>query len=723
MNDSQKTVNSESTAFKTIPIAPLVLGRLLVKLGMPIPSGLLDAACQSAQPDNAELMPGDRVSRILQALQKKSVQVAQLRWDRLDRRHLPVLVLHGGQWGCAEHGDDGDIILTGSDGREDLLRTDELADAPVLWLRGAPAEVRAKELLRSSASRLLLSEVLRDKGWVFEVLVATLVVNLLAIATSLYAMQIYDRVIPTLAYSTLTALSVGMAIIVVLDWALKFIRARILDGMAKQVDMAVSQRLFEHVLRLRLDTRPRSLGSLAAQMNGLETVRSFFSSTIVFTMTDIPFCFMFIGLIAVIGGRVSLVYIFLLPVALFFGWLAQKRLRGLAHQEIQRGHERHGLLVDTIQGAETIQATGGGWRFADTWRSITATMAGYSLRSKLISSTTSTTTGSLGTIAYVAAIVVGVTRIEAGDLTTGGLIACTILGGRVINPIAQSVQLLVQWQHVRESLMMVNRLLGLETDRREDQTLLVPDTLADTLDFEGVHFSYPNSPLQRLNIPELKFKAGDRVVILGPNGSGKSTLLKVAAGLYKPGEGQVRLGGADVWELDPQVVNERIGYLPQDVHLFKGSLRSNMALGGGVNDSKLLEVAQLLGIDRVAADNPRSMDLEISEGGQGLSGGQRQLVGLARVFLSRPRIWLLDEPSSSLDMESENKVLEAIGQWARPTDIVLIATHRPRLTTLANRVIVMRRGQVVADGKPEDVLPGRPRNQFRQAGSATAVRN
>ncbi|MBE0504172.1 MAG: ATP-binding cassette domain-containing protein [Desulfuromonadales bacterium] len=722
MKEHQTTVNSESTAFRTIPIAPLVLGRLLGKLGMPQPPGLLEETCLRAQPDNVELMPGDRISRILQALQKKSVQVAQLRWDRLDRRHLPVLVLYGGQWCCAEHGDGGDIILTGSDGREELVLTGDLGDAPVLWLRGIPIEAKARELLRSSASRLLLDEVLRDKKWVVEVLVATLVVNLLAVATSLYAMQIYDRVIPTLAYSTLTALSVGMAIIVLLDWALKFIRARILDGMAKQVDMAVSQRLFEHVLRLRLDTRPRSLGSLAAQMNGLETVRAFFSSTIVFTMTDIPFCFMFIGLIAVIGGSVSLVYIFLLPVALFFGWLAQGKLRELAHQEIQSGHERHGLLVDTIQGAETIQATGGGWRFADAWRSITATMAGYSLKSKLISSTTATTTGSLGTIAYVAAIVVGVTRIEAGDLTTGGLIACTILGGRVINPIAQSVQLLVQWQHVRESLTMVNRLLSLETDRREDQTLLVPDTLADTLDFEGIRFSYPNSPLQRLNLPDLKFAAGDRVVILGPNGSGKSTLLKVAAGLYKPNEGQVRLGGADVWQLDPQVVNERIGYLPQDVHLFKGSLRSNMALGGGVSDSKLLEVAQLLGIDRVAADNPRSMDLEISEGGQGLSGGQRQLVGLARVFLSQPRVWLLDEPSASLDMESENKVLEAINQWARSTDIVIIATHRPRLTSLANRVIVMRRGQVVADGKPDDVLPGRQRNQLRPAGSVAAIR-
>ena len=708
---------------KKTRIEPSALARLLAKIGVPLPLGVLEQACLTAQPEDAAMNPADRVGKILAAAQKKNVQVAQLRWDRFDRRHLPALVLHEGAWQYADHGYEGWIALAGADGAESRIVADALADAPVLWMKVPIRDLHVSELLKSGASRLLLSEVLKEKLWIVEVMVATLVVNLLAVATSLFSMQVYDRVIPTLAYSTLTALATGMGIIVVLDWALKFIRARILDGMAKRVDQAVSQRLFEHVIRLRLDSRPRSLGSLAAQMNGLESVRSFFSSTIVFAITDVPFCLMFIAIIAIIGGLVSLVYMVLLPIALSLAWLTQRRLRDLARQEIQRGHERHGLLVDTIQGAETIQACGGGWRFADTWRTITATMAGYSLKSKLISSTTTTTTGTLGTVAYVAAIVVGVSQIEAGLLTTGGLIACTILGGRVIGPVAQGVQTLVQWQYVRESLTMVNRLLNLETDRRDDQNLLIPDYLADSLDLESVRFAYPNSPIQRLDIKKLSFKAGDRVVLLGPNGCGKSTLLKVAAGLYKQSEGQVRLGGADIWELDPQVINERIGYLPQDVHLFKGTLRTNMALGGGVSDSKLLEVAQLLGIDRVAAENPRSMDLEISEGGQGLSGGQRQLVGLARVFLASPRVWLLDEPSASLDMESENNILEAINHWARPTDIVLIATHRPRLTSLANRVIVMRRGQVVADGKPEDVLQKRHGSQSRPANKAIAVRS
>jgi ATP-binding cassette subfamily C protein LapB len=723
VNDKGEAMKESIIELKKIRIEPFVLARLLSKIGTPVHAGVMEQACSSGQSDDNAMNPSERVGKILALVQKKNIQVAQLRWDRFDRRHLPALVLYQDAWQYTDHGDNGCITLTSADDTTVSIQADELNDAPVLWMRVPVRDQHASELLKSGASRLLLSEVFKEKRWVLEVLVATLVVNLLAVTTSLFSMQVYDRVVPTFAYSTLTALATGMGIIVLLDWTLKFIRARILDGMAKRVDQAMSQRLFEHVIRLRLDSRPRSLGSLAAQMNGLESVRSFFSSTIIFAITDIPFCIMFIALIAVIGGLVSLVYIILLPVALTLAWLAQRRLRDLARKEIQRGHERHGLLVDTIQGAETIQACGGGWRFADTWRTITTTMAGYSLKSKLISSTTTTTTGTLGTVAYISAIAVGVTQIEAGLLTTGGLIACTILGGRVIGPVAQGVQTLVQWQYVRESLTMVNRLLDLETDRRDDQNLLIPDYLADTLDFEAVRFAYPNSPIQRIDIKGLSFKAGDRVVLLGPNGCGKSTLLKVAAGLYKPSEGQVRLGGADIWELDPQVINERIGYLPQDVHLFKGTLRTNMALGGGVSDAKLLEVAQLLGIDRVAAENPRSMDLEISEGGQGLSGGQRQLVGLSRVFLATPRVWLLDEPSASLDMESENNILEAINRWARPTDIVLIATHRPRLTTLANRVIVMRRGQVVADGKPEDVLQNRQGNQNRPAGKAIAIRN
>lgn len=529
---------------------------------------------------------------------------------------------------------------------------------------------------------------------------------MLAVSTSLFALQVYDRVVPTLAYATLWTLVAAMAIMVSLDWLLKTLRARILDSVSSAVDKGVSQRVFDHVMQLQLDIRPRSLGTLAAQVGGLDQVKQFFTSGVIFALVDMPFALMFIAFIAIIGGPIGWVYLLLLPVAAILGWVTQKRLRRLMQEQMIRSNERQGLLVDAIQGSESIRANNATWRFSEQWKEITRTIAGYNIQQKAISNFATVTTGSLSTAAYVSAIVVGVGQIEAGNLTMGALIACSILGGRVIAPVAQSVQYLAQWQSVTQALDMVNQVLVLETERRPDQELLLPDEVPSKIELEGVRFSYPESPIQQLNIGHLSFNAGDRVALVGTVGSGKSTLLKVMAGLYAPAEGRVRLGDADLWEMDPALVAEHIGYLPQSVHLFKGTLRSNLALAGTASDSNILKVARDLGIDRFAAENPRNMELPISEGGEGLSGGQRQLVGLGRVFLARPKIWLLDEPTASLDNESEKRVLDAISDYVQPEDIVIVSTHRPVLVAqMANRVVVLRRGEVAADGPPEAVLP------------------
>ncbi|MGE4588029.1 MAG: peptidase domain-containing ABC transporter [Acidaminococcaceae bacterium] len=443
---------------------------------------------------------------------------------------------------------------------------------------------------------------------------------------------------------------------------------------------------------------------MAAQVNGLETVRSFFSSSIVFALADCPFALFFIACIGIIGGSMGWVYLLLLIFGLIIGIVFQFRMRELSHKEIQRGHERHGLLVDTIQGSETIQSSGAEWRFAEMWRDLTTAISGYTNKSRKLSNMTQITTGTLGTIAYVSAVVVGVFEIEAGHLTTGGIIACTILGGRVIGPVAQGVQHMMQWQYVRESLQMVDNLLEHQPTRSEEQDLLAPERLESNMQLEGVRFAYQGTPVLRLNVNQLAFKAGDRVAIVGANGSGKSTLLKIMAGLYRPASGQIRLGGADLWELEPQIINQYIGYSPQDVHLFKGTLRSNMTIAGGISDARVLTIAKELGIDRIAADSSRGMEMEISEGGQGLSGGQRQLVALSRIFLAAPKIWLLDEPTASLDDESEQRVIETLQRRIQPDDIVLISTHRPRTIALSNRMMVMARGQIVLDGPTEEVI-------------------
>ncbi|HBU93112.1 MAG TPA: ABC transporter ATP-binding protein, partial [Leclercia adecarboxylata] len=256
-------------------------------------------------------------------------------------------------------------------------------------------------------------------------------------------------------------------------------------------------------------------------------------------------------------------------------------------------------------------------------------------------------------------------------------------------------------------LDMVNNLLRKPTERRPGQTLLLPDRLPEHISVEKLRFAFPQSPVQQLNIPALHFHAGERVLLLGPVGGGKSTLLKVLAGLYRPGEGRVRLGDVDLWEIDPQLVSAQVGYLPQAVQLFKGTLRSNLMLAGAVSDTTLTDVTRDLALDQVAASNPLGMDMAISEGGSGLSGGQRQLVGLARVLMARPRIWLLDEPTASLDGEAEARVWKALQARLQPEDILIVATHRPMAAiNFATRVLVVQEGTIVRDGTPDKLLPG-----------------
>lgn len=714
MKDGPVALSAEQEQVQQVlsaPITPLVLGKLMKKNGIRVSTSALAKACDISQPKETQMRPAERLMGILNVLDQRQLKVCQLRWDRMDRRQLPALVFHNDHWVYVEPDRDEKVSLTPPLGPDYQMEPDALTHSPVLWFRSMRRETEADDAKKGRASAILMREIWKDKRWFFEVAAATVVINILAVASSLFAMQVYDRVVPTFAYATLMTLTAGMGIIISLDWSLKFIRARITDSLAHQADLSISRQLFEHILKLRLDTRPNSMGGLAAHVRGLEQARNFFSSSIVFFMTDLPFCFFFLGIIYIIGGRVAFVYTGLLPFALVLGWFAQWRLRRLARKEVQKGQQRQGFLLESIQGTETIKATGAGWKFSDYWRQLTRAMAGYGFKNKSITTTSMITTASLGTIGYVGALVVGVTQVEQGELTTGGMIACAILGGRIIQPVAQSIRFMVQWEHVREGLEMVDRLLSMETDRGPDQETLFPDYLPDLIEMEGVRFAYPNSPMVCIDIPALTFRPGDRALILGPNGCGKSTFLKVLAGLFKPSEGQVRLGQTDISELDIQVVNQRVGYLPQDVHLFRGTLKTNMALSGGVSDALILEVAQLLGIDRVAAENPRSMELEIFEGGGGLSGGQKQLVALSRIFMARPRVWLLDEPSAFLDLESENRVMNALKQWIRPTDIVIIATHRPRLSNMANRVLVMRRGRIVADGQPDEIIqiPG-----FRQ---------
>lgn len=692
------------------PIPYTVLKNLLDRLGFAVESGAIEKACESAQKEIGPASPGKRCKFIFGELKLRGLQVAQMHWRRFDQRRLPAIIFHGDQWQYCEPAETGHFKLTDANGSSQTVDNENLLTSIVLWIRRLDEKAKVQEdfsAINNSAARLVWKEVFRDKRWVREVLIASLIVNLLAVFTPLFAMQVYDRVVPTLAYATLYTLVGGMVIVFALSWILKTVRARILDSVSTEVDRSISQKVFDHVMHLQLDTRPRSLGTLAAQIGGLDTVRQFFTSGVIFALVDLPFALMFIGFIAMIGGSIAWVYILLLPIAVILGVITQKRMKMLMREQMVRTNERQGMLVDAIQGTETIRSNNASWRFSEEWQGINTSISGFNVQQKAISNFASTTTATLASAAYVLALVVGVGQIAEGNLTMGALIACSILGGRVIAPISQAVQYIAQWQSVSQSLQMVSAVLNLDTERPAGKELLVPDEAPQTIELEDVTFSYPDSPIKHINISNLKFKAGERVAVLGQVGSGKSTLLKVIAGLYQQSQGRIRHGLADLWEIDPNAIANYQSYLPQNVHLFKGTLRSNIMMAGAVSDSQLLKICTMLGIDQIAGDSPQGMDLPISEGGDGVSGGQRQLIGLARVFISRPRVWLLDEPTSALDNQTEERVLAAIDANVGKKDILIMATHRPMLARrLADRVLVMRRGEIIADGKPEEVLSG-----------------
>ncbi|MBF0265525.1 MAG: ATP-binding cassette domain-containing protein, partial [Gammaproteobacteria bacterium] len=330
----------------------------------------------------------------------------------------------------------------------------------------------------------------------------------------------------------------------------------------------------------------------------------------------------------------------------------------------------------------------------------------YNLKHKSINNFSISTTASIAMLAYVLAIVVGVYQIEAGNLTMGGLIACSILGGRVIAPVSRAIQQSSQWQQVSQSLQLVDNILNIDKERKESCALFELKTPPSSIEIDQVRFFYQQSETAQINIESLNFKAGDRVALLGPIGSGKSTLLKLIAGLYRPSEGNINIGDVNLWEISPQAIAQYISYLPQNVSLFKGTLQENLTLSKKVDEDLFIEIIKLLGIDQIASQSPKNIQLEISEGGEGLSDGQRQLVGLARIFLSKPKIWLLDEPTASIDNESSQKVLQTIDNMVNDEDILIMSTHRPMVVhKLVNRVIVIKQGKIVEDGHPDTIMP------------------
>lgn len=574
---------------------------------------------------------------------------------------------------------------------------------------------------KASFSDLLKSDLGNYKGILAEAVIATFLINMLALAVSLFSMQVYDRVIPTRSEYTLIILASGVFLVIMFEAFMKFSRSRIMDKVVVGLDQYLSREVFQRLLKVRIDQMPGSVGSMAAQLRGYEQVRSFFTASTLFGLVDLPMTIIFISLIAFIGSPlVAVVPVIAAVIAITMGLIARKRIDAIASEGATASYYKTGLLVEAVEGVETIKAGAGSWKFLSRWLDVMDVTIKNDLDMKHANDNLTYFTQMLQQVSYVGIVIVGSFVVMQGDMTMGGLIACSILGGRVLAPVMAIPNLLVQYAHAKAAKMNIESLFALEQDNQGVAYPLSPTHIKGAYQCDGLTFNYQGNDRPAITVPQLSIKPGERIAILGPIGSGKSTLLKVLAGLFAPTEGRVLLDGLDIHQISRETLSERLGYLQQDHRLFQGTLRENLLIGmAAPNDDVLQETLNRTGLINLVSSHSSGLDLPISEGGKGLSGGQKQLVAFTRLLLTKPDVFLLDEPTASMDNRQEQRCLQVLRQELTKGQTFIVSTHKTALLDLVDRLIIMDNQRIIIDGPKQAVLDELRKND--QAKNKTTV--
>lgn len=564
---------------------------------------------------------------------------------------------------------------------------------------------KAVDCTGKPAFRLFRQTFLAHKGTFLEGAAATVVVNILALATSMFSMQVYDRVIPTQGYSTLWVLTIGVVLAMVFEMVLKLARSYLMEKAIVSMDTRLSREIFRRLLNVRLDQLPGSVGSLSAQLRGYETIRGFLSASTLYVLVDAPFGLFFIVLIGAIAApQIAAIPLAFLLICIVFGLLVHRKVDQHAIKSTAAGNLKTGLLVETIEGAETVKAGGGAWGALSKWIDVTDEAIRNDLKLRSISEKSGYISGMMQQVSYVALVAAGAYLAAEGQLTMGSLIACSILSGRALAPASQIPSLMVQFAHAKAAMAGLEKVYALQTDNHSVERPLLPERVSGHYTLERVRFSYPGSP-QALAVPQLTIRPGEKIAVVGPIGSGKSTLLRLLSGMYQPSEGRILLDGLDIDQISRDLLSEKIGYLQQEHRLFSGTLRESLLVGiADPGDEAVKAAAARTGLLEAISSHPKGLDLPIAEGGKGLSGGQRQLVALTRLLISKPEIWLLDEPTASMDERTEQSCVQALQQQMTATQTLVLVTHKGALLNLVNRIIVVANHQIVMDGPRDEVL-------------------
>lgn len=534
---------------------------------------------------------------------------------------------------------------------------------------------------------------------------AAFLINMLALASPLFIMSVYDRVIPNGAIPSLVALSIGMGIAIVFDFVLRMVRSRMIDVTGKTVDVVLAANIFEHVMAVKMAQRPASVGIIANQLRDFDSVREFFTSGSVVSATDLLFAILFIGVLFIIAGPLAWIPLAMLPIMIAMGLTMQRPLDRAMKRLQAESAARHGVLVESLSGLETVRATGAEARMQTAWERSVAATARSGEDVHFWASMALTSANAAQQVTTLLLVIVGVFLILDGKLTVGALVAATMLAGRVLAPIAGIASVITRGTQTLSALKAIDRIMSLERERSPQRAYVARKIEEGRIAFENVSFAYPNAPGKALEKVSFKIEAGERIGIIGRVGSGKTTVGRLLLGFYEAQEGRILVDGVDSRQYDPSDLRTGIGFAMQDTDLFFGKLRDNIALGRPeATDDEILAAARLSGVESFVAGHPMGYDMPISEGGRSLSGGQKQAIGLARVLIRNPRVLFLDEPTAHFDVRSEAEFLERLKAIRGERMTIIISTHRLSLLGMVDRLLLFDNGRLVADGPRDKVL-------------------
>ncbi len=561
----------------------------------------------------------------------------------------------------------------------------------------------------------------QNKTLYIEVAIAAVMINMFAIASSLFTMNVYDRVVPNNAFDTLWALAGGIMIVYFFDFMLKNLRANFLDHAGRKADVNISAQLFEQMMGMTMVARPPSAGILAANMKDFETLRDFFTSATMVALIDLPFVLLFIGVIWIIGGPVAVVPIFGIPLILGVGFLLQKPLQNIIKESMMESALKNALLFETIIGLETIKAQAAEGHSQRAWEELSEKASRTAVKSRNISSLSQNWALFVQQMVSVWIVIAGVFLISEGEMSMGALIACVILSGRAMAPLAQVAGLMTRFSQSKTSLDQLDDLMKKPVERPLDKNFIAMPHMDGRVEFKDVVFSYPEQSVPALNQISFEIKPGERVGVIGAVGSGKTTLERLLLNLYEPSSGAVQIDGADVRQIDPGDLRRSIGVVQQSPQLFFGSVRKNITMGHETAPERaVMRAAELSGVLEFLGDSSAGLDTQVGERGDALSGGQRQAVAIARALLYDPPIMVLDEPTAAMDPASENRLKKRLAVLCEDKTVILI-THKGAMLDLVDKLILLDRGKLVAYGPKDEVIRKLQAKQYGTAAENTDV--